>query len=166
MTESTARFALPLIAAGQAQKEVTHNEALAALDLIAHPAVTGVGVNTPPADPAPGACWIVGAAPTGAWTGHADALAGWTAGGWRFAAAREGMTAWTGGANGFVQFTGGTWSAGALSGATLTLGGDQVVGARRPAIADPAGGAMADAEARAALVAALVALRGHGLIAT
>ena len=34
MSESTARLALPLIAPGQAQKEVSHNEALAALDLL------------------------------------------------------------------------------------------------------------------------------------
>lgn len=165
MTESTARFALPLIAAGQAQKDVAHNEALAALDLIAQAAVGGVGVDMPPASPAMGACWIVGAAPTGAWSGHPGALAGWTEGGWRFVAPREGMTAWVGGADGFARFVGGAWVVGSLAGATLTLGGSQVVGPRRPAIADPAGGAIVDTEARAGLSAVLTALRTHGLIA-
>ena len=165
MTESTARFALPLIAAGQAQKDVIHNEALAALDLIAQTAVSGVGVDTPPASPTIGACWIVGAAPTGAWSGHARTVAGWTEGGWRFVAPREGMMAWTGGANGFARFVGGTWVVGGLTGATLTLGGLQVVGARRPAIADAAGGTVVDGEARAGLNAVLATLRTHGLIA-
>jgi hypothetical protein len=48
------------------------------------------------------------------------------------------------------------------------VAGNQVVGARGAAIANPAGGATVDAEARAALVALLDALRaatGHGLIA-
>lgn len=32
MTDTSARFALPLILPGQAQKEIFHNEALALLD--------------------------------------------------------------------------------------------------------------------------------------
>jgi len=35
---STPRLALPLLAVAQAQKEVTHNEALALLDLLVQPA--------------------------------------------------------------------------------------------------------------------------------
>ncbi|MGL4312420.1 MAG: DUF2793 domain-containing protein, partial [Sphingomonas sp.] len=33
MAETTSRLALPLLAAGQAQKEMFHNEALALIDL-------------------------------------------------------------------------------------------------------------------------------------
>ena len=47
----TDRFALPLLQPGQAQKEMFHNEALAALDLLIQPAVEAVGVNTPPTAP-------------------------------------------------------------------------------------------------------------------
>lgn len=166
MSETTARHALPLIAPGQAQKELSHNEALAALDLLVQAQVEGVGGDAPPASPAAGQCWIVGPNPVGAWAGQAGALAGWTAGGWRFLAAREGMTVGRGGADGFARFTGGQWRTGELTGATLRLGGAQVVGARRGAVADPAGGATIDAEARSALGAVLAALRGHGLIAT
>ena len=39
MTETSARFALPFILPGQAQKELYHNEALAAIDAALHPAV-------------------------------------------------------------------------------------------------------------------------------
>lgn len=37
MMDDTPRWTLPLLAAGQAQKEMTHNEALSLLDLIVHP---------------------------------------------------------------------------------------------------------------------------------
>lgn len=164
MTESTPRHELPLLAPGQAQKEVSHNEALTALDLLIQPNVAGVGVDSPPAAPGVGQCWIVGAAPTGAWVGQARALAGWTSGGWRFAAAREGMTVWAGAGLGYARYQGGGWQTGALVGTTLTLAGAQVVGARRPAIGDPTGGAVVDGEARATLGAVLGALRTHGLI--
>ncbi len=165
MSESTARHGLPLIAPGQAQKELSHNEALAALDILAHPYAESVGANTPPGSPAEGQCWIVGGSPTAAWSGHAHALAGWTAGGWRFVEAREGMIVRTAADTGFASYTGGAWQVGIIAGAALKLSGDQVVGPRRPAIADASGGATVDGEARAAVNAVLAALRGHGLIA-
>ena len=78
MTDTTARLALPFLAAGQAQKEMTHNEALARLDLVVDATVEAVGLMTPPASPLPGQAWVTGAAPTGDWMGQANALAGWT----------------------------------------------------------------------------------------
>ncbi|MFX4817188.1 DUF2793 domain-containing protein, partial [Acinetobacter baumannii] len=60
MAETTSRLALPLLAAGQAQKEMFHNEALALIDLALAAAVESVGLNTPPATPEDGQCWIVG----------------------------------------------------------------------------------------------------------
>lgn len=166
MSESTARHGLPLIAPGQAQKELAHNEALAALDLLVQAWAEGVGVNTPPASPGDGQCWIVGPGPTGAWSGQAGKLAGWTQGGWRFLAPREGMTTGVAGAAGFARYTGGTWSHGVLTGSAVKLNGEQMVATRRPGIADAAGGAIVDIEARVAINAVLGALRGHGLIAS
>ena len=44
MSESaTPRWALPLLAAGQAEKELTHNEALLLLDMAVQPSVVAVG---------------------------------------------------------------------------------------------------------------------------
>ena len=162
----TARWVLPLLEAGQAQKEMTVNEALATLDLLAQAGVEAVGVNAPPADPAPGQCWIVGTAPTGAWAGRAGALAGWTAGGWRFLAPREGMRAWSVADGCAAMRTGGQWRVGAIAGTQVLIGGQRVVGERQPAIAAPAGGVAPDAEARATLAQVLAALRAHGLIAS
>src|SRR3546814_18696274 len=77
MTKS-ARLFLPLLAPGQAQKEITHNEALAQLDIITQAVVQAVGVDVPPASLAPGECRILGPSPEGSWSGMAHNLAGWT----------------------------------------------------------------------------------------
>jgi hypothetical protein len=166
VSEGTVRLALPLIEAGQAQKEVTHNEALAALDLLVQAGVVASGVNTPPMSPAPGQAWVVGSAPGGAWAGQAGAVAGWTAGGWRFLTPCEGTEVWCEADGCTVRFRGGEWETGVLRGTALRIDGAAVVGPRRAAIADPAGGATVDAAARSAIAAILAALRGHGLIAS
>lgn len=165
MTDSSARFGLPHILPGQAQKEVYHNEALALVDGILHPAAESRGDDVPPASPGAGQCWIVGGAPSGDWTGHADSLAIRTAGGWRFVAPVDGMTVWLKDEEYFARWTGAGWLDGELVGSLLRLGDNQVVGEQQPAIADPSGGGTADAEARAAISLILGALRAHGLIA-
>lgn len=164
--ETTVRLGLPFLAAGQAQKELSHNEALTLLDMTVQPVVVAVGANAPPATPVAGQCWIVGAAPTAAWTGRANAIAGWTAGGWRFLEARAGMAAWSTGDAALARFSGSAWVIGVVQGTQLILGGDQVVGSRGPAITTPSSGAVIDVEGRAALGSILSALRSHGLIAT
>ena len=62
-------------------------------------------------------------------------------------------------------YDGAAWVVGTISGARLELAGSQVVGPRLAAVADPSGGANVDVEARAAIVAILDRMRGHGLIA-
>ena len=91
MSDATARFALPPIAPGQAQKELLHNEALARVDALVQPSVVAVAVSDPPVAPTAGQCWIVGDTPLGAWAGQPRSLAVWTDGGWRMiAAGRDG----------------------------------------------------------------------------
>ena len=166
MAELSDRLALPLLSAGRAQKELSHKEALAILDLIGHAAVEDHGINTPPSTPSAGQCWIVGASPTGAWAGHANALAGWTGGGWRFVAPRPGMVVWDIGAGYSLHHDGSGWVDGALSVSSLNIGAIQVVGSQSAAIPAPTGGSVVDVEARAAMAMILDALRTHGLIAT
>lgn len=127
--------------------------------------MVAVGVNAPPDAPVLGQCWVVGSSPTGAWTGQARALAGWTQGGWRFAAPLPGMAVWDQASGQIARFDRGAWQVGQIVGNRITVGGDQVVGARQPAVAAPAGGATVDVEARAAIAALLAGLRSHGLIA-
>ena len=142
-----------------------HNEALRLIDLAVAAAVESVGGNAPPPSPADGQCFIVGTAPTGAWEGHGSSIAGYAPGGWRFLAATAGMRALDKATGQTACFDGVAWSLGIVKGARLELSGSQVVGARLTAVANPAGGAVVDVEARAALVAILGRLRSHGLIA-
>lgn len=48
-------------------------------------ACLGVGTNAPPGAPAEGDTYVVGAAPSGAWVGHAGHLASWSGTAWSFA---------------------------------------------------------------------------------
>lgn len=141
----TPRFALPLLAVAQAQKEVTHNEALTLLDALVHATVEAGPLATPPANPVAGECWIVGAAPAGAWTGHANAIAIGTAGGWRFAAPREGMRVIRIVDGARLRFEGGTW----IEPAT---------------VAAPAGGSVVDSEARSAIAVLITQLVAEGIL--
>lgn len=163
--EDSARLGLPLLAAGQAQKEVWHNEALALLDIAVQATVEEIGRNAPPAAPQPGQCWIVGATPTGAWSGQAGAIAGWTAGGWRFVAPRAGLCARHLPSGQTAICDGIGWQAGEIRATSLMVDGVQVVGARGTAITVPSSGATIDAELRACVEAILIMLRKHGLIA-
>lgn len=166
MTETSARFALPHILPGQAQKELFHNEALALIDAALHPVAESIGDDDPPVSPDIGQCWIVGATPTGEWTGMAQKLACWTIGGWRFVSPAEGMAIWLPAAGLWARHAAGAWSEGVLPVAELHVDGLRVVGAREPSIAAPSGGTTVDSEARSTIALMLAALRNHGLIAT
>jgi Protein of unknown function (DUF2793) len=165
MTMATHRLSLPFIVAGQAQKEVTHNEALMRLDALVQPCVESIGDNVPPVAPQLGACWIVGTAPRGAWADEANNLACWTSGGWRFVAAKKGMTVWSIPDGVSATYLGTEWSIGRVPAKAVIIDGKQIVGPQSPGIAAPANGSLIDAEARVAIGQILSVMRNHGLIA-
>jgi hypothetical protein len=90
----TPRLTLPLLAAGQAQKHVTHNDALMRLDALVHLAVQSRSETTPPASPGALAAFIVPAGGTGVFAGREDELAIFEDGGWSFLEPRGGWQAW------------------------------------------------------------------------
>ena len=94
--DATPRLALPYLAAGQAQKHVTVNEALAALDGLVQTAVESRTVAAEPASPADGVLYILPAGRTGAeWALlPPGALARFEADGWTVLAAGEGALAY------------------------------------------------------------------------
>jgi hypothetical protein len=95
MSETTPRLALPLIAAGQAQKHVTHNEALAELDALVHLACLDKDRASPPPSPAEGDRYLVlASAPTGAWAGLSGQVVRFQDGVWIGAVPRAGWLAW------------------------------------------------------------------------
>ena len=164
MPEQSARFALPLLVPGQAEKEVYHNEALARIDAALHASVVDGPMADPPPVPTIGQSWIVGSAATGAWAGQDRNLAAWTGGGWRFVAPVPGMMVWQAARGCWVYWTGGGWSDGRLPATSLVIGGVQVVGNRAESISNPTGGTVIDGEVRSAVEAIIATLRSHGLI--
>lgn len=164
MGNQSDRLKLPLLAAAQAQKEVTHNEALALADIAVQAVVQAVAPAGVPGAPTLGQCWIVGAAPSGVWAGRAGAIAAWTSGGWRFVEPFEGMEAWSIADNTSVRRTAAAWTVGAATAVTLSISGLQVVGARRPRILGPTGGTTLDVQARAAIATVIASLEAHGLL--
>jgi hypothetical protein len=165
MSQTTDRLNLPLLATAQAQKEMTHNEALALVDILLQPVVISAALSAPPASPVAGQCWIVGVGAGGSWTGRDGAIAAWTAGGWRFVSPIEGMQVWSQPDGVVLRRLGSTWTVGALTAKSLSVDGNQVVGARGAAIAAPTGGGVVDVQCRAAVSALLSMVRTHGLIA-
>lgn len=110
MTE-TPNLGLPFIDGGQAQKHVTHNEALRILDAVIQIAVRDVTRTVPPASPAEGARHIVAAGASGAWSGHGLAIATWQDGAWAFLVPKAGWCVWSIADDGMMVFDGALWRA-------------------------------------------------------
>lgn len=91
----TPNLGLPFIEAAQAQKHVTHNEALALLDAFVQTSVLSMSATQPPAQPAEGARVVVGAGAGGVFAGRDGQLAMVEAGAWRFFPARVGWQVWS-----------------------------------------------------------------------
>lgn len=163
MSDISARFALPYLNPGQAQKEAFHNEALAAIDCALHSCVEGIAVD-PVSAPEAGESWIVGDGATGGWAGRENCVATWTDGGWRFTAPVPGMLTWDRAQSYWRHWSGTAWAGGFLPASALHIGGAQVVGPRHPSIASPSGGTTIDSEARTAIAAVIATLMSHGLI--
>jgi hypothetical protein len=92
MSNTSANLALPYMAAAQAQKHITHNEALERLDALAQLSVVAFDATLPPTTANNGEVWAIGAG-VGAWAGHAGDLAIWSNGGWIFARPKAGWRA-------------------------------------------------------------------------
>jgi hypothetical protein len=107
----TANLALPLLAAAQAQKHVTHNEALTAIDALLNCAVLDRDLTAPPATPEEGARYLVAAAPSGAWAGRAGKLAAWQTGAWAFFDPKPGFVAYLVDEALLLVFDGTAWTA-------------------------------------------------------
>lgn len=117
---TSPKFGLPYIAEGQASPEVTHNAANNMLQILA--SASKSIVNGPPGSPAEGDVHIVGTVPTGAFVGHANALAGRFGGAWVFVpgvdddgtiipmgASHEGLTLWNVGTSDRQMWDGAAW---------------------------------------------------------
>ena len=94
MSDATTHLLLPYILAAQAQKHVTHNEALQLLDGLVQLSVLDRDLTAPPGSPVDGDRYIVGSGATGAWTGWDLNVALWSDGAWLRLPPRTGWRAW------------------------------------------------------------------------
>lgn len=130
--------------AGQSQKEAFVNEALARIDALLQPAVLSE-MASPPPSPRDGDSYIVGASATGSWAGCENALATWAQTQWLFARPVEGARVHDAATASLAVFTEANgWS-------------------RAASPAPPTGGAVQDAEARAAIADIVAGLHSLGI---
>jgi hypothetical protein len=140
---TTPAMGLPLLVAGQAQKEFFVNQALGLLDALNARAVSA-SRPTPPSASTEGESYRVTATATGAWTGREDRIAVLIGGDWHFIDPVEGMFLFDRDADRMMMFRS-QWQV-----------------ATAPAM--PTGGAVVDAEARAALAGLIHALALIGIL--
>jgi hypothetical protein len=105
----TPNLGLPFIEGSQAQKHVTHNEALRVLDAAIQIAVLDLTRTAPPSSPAEGERHVVAAGATGAWAGHANAIATWQDGAWAFLVPKSGWCIWSAADDVMFVFDGTHW---------------------------------------------------------
>ena len=119
---NTSRLALPAIEAAQAQKHVTHNEALVLIDATTQLAVESCTLAAPPGSPGEGACYIPTQGATGAWSGWGGQIALFSGGGWIWVAPVSGFKAWVKAERLTITYEDGLWR----DGIALTFHGGRV----------------------------------------
>lgn len=109
--QTTENLQLPYIMPAQAQKHVTHNEALQALDAIVQLSVLSRALAVPPAMPEAGDRYIVGVLASGVWENQDGKLACWVDGVWAFYLPQSGWLAWDMEDGRLYGFDGSLWGA-------------------------------------------------------
>ncbi len=107
--EESGNLKLPYIMPSQAQKHVTHNDAIRALDALVQLSVLDRDLSTPGVA-VDGDRHIVGPGADGAWSGRDGEIAAWQDGGWSFFAPRPGWLAWLADEARLLVFDGGVWA--------------------------------------------------------
>lgn len=111
MSDLSANLALPYILPSQAQKHVTHNEALLILDALVQLTVASADQTDPPGVPAAGDRYILPTGATGAWSGHDTEVAAWVDSDWLFLPPAPGWIAWVADQEVQMRFDGTGWTA-------------------------------------------------------
>lgn len=110
MSQASPILALPFLQPSQAQKHVTHNEALQRLDVLVQLSVAGFDATIPPAVPTEGEVYALGSGASGDWAGQDLMLAAFLDGIWRYFTPQQGWRA-CGKATGDLRvWSGTTWA--------------------------------------------------------
>ena len=111
MTDFSPRLGLPYLQPSQAQKHVTVNESLAALDVHVQLVVQARDLATPPAAPNEGDGYLLPEGATGAWDGRAAGeIASWQDGTWAFRTPQAGWRAWCTADDTLLLYDGAGWA--------------------------------------------------------
>ena len=144
---ATARHRMPYLAVAQANKEVTHNEALARIDALLHPVIKGTLGSPPPlATTDAGQAWLIAPGGSGEWQGRDGQIAYSVGGSWRYIEPTEALRVKN-----------------VAAGADMIRIGNQWIAA--PSVANPQSGTVIDVEARTAIAALLSHFRTIGQFA-
>ncbi|MBN8956340.1 MAG: DUF2793 domain-containing protein [Rhizobiales bacterium] len=117
----TPHLGMPLIAASQSQKHVTHNQAIVILDAIVMLSVIDSTHTAPPGSPAEGDRYKVGSAATGAWAAWDLNVALYTNGQWLKLTPKKGWTCFDEATGALTVWTGSGWTDIAAAGGYLTV---------------------------------------------
>ncbi len=109
MPDTTTHLGLPYLMAAQAQKHVTHNEALRLLDGVVQLSVLDRERSAPPASPADGDRHLVASGATGLWAGWDLNIAFRVDGAWIRLVPRTGWLVWVAAESLFLVWTGSAW---------------------------------------------------------
>jgi hypothetical protein len=106
----TPKLTLPEISASQSSKEVTHNDALWALDALVMANIIDKDLSTPPGSPTSGDCYIVGATATGDWATHEDDVAQYKSTAWEFYTPNTGWVVYVDDESKWYKWGGSSWA--------------------------------------------------------
>ena len=109
MSDATTHLLLPYILAAQAQKHVTHNEALRLLDGLVQLSVLDRDLTAPPGSPSDGDRYIVASGGTGDWASWDLNVALFTDGTWLRLPPRAGWRAWVENEGLLLVYDGSAW---------------------------------------------------------
>ncbi len=111
MPDQTPILSLPLILPAQAQKHVTHNEALRLLDVLVQLVVADRTLTAPPASPQEGARHIIAAGATGEWAARDGQIAAFWDNAWLYLVPQDGWVAFVRAEGTHAIHVAGTWLA-------------------------------------------------------
>jgi len=109
MSDTTTHLGLPYLLAAQAQKHVTHNEALRLLDAMVQLSVLDRTRTAPPGSSADGNRHLVASGATGLWAGWDLNVAFWVDGAWLRLVPRTGWLVWVAAEELFLVWNGSAW---------------------------------------------------------
>ena len=131
--DDSANLQLPYIMASQAQKHVTHNEAIRSLDALVQIGVKDKNLTAPPGSPTDGDRYIPSSNATGAWAGQDGMVAAYQDNAWNFYSPQEGWLTYVANENLLYVHDGTNWTAysGSGLGGSSTVLNDNIAGAQK-----------------------------------